>query len=68
MKYFYLIAAIIPTIAFADEDCATRRNVPENVMSLQDVVYMGLCRNPQTAAAYASLQSSRFNKNAGYAN
>lgn len=68
MKYFYLIAAVIPTIAFADEDCATRRNVPENVMSLQDVVYMGLCRNPQTAAAYASLQSSRFNKNAGYAN
>jgi outer membrane protein TolC len=44
------------------------RTVPNGVQSLQDVINLGLCRNPQTAAAYASLRSSHFNKNAGYAN
>ena len=69
MKYYVaIIAAFIPFIAFADDDCATRRTVPEGVQSLQDVINLGLCRNPQTAAAYASLRSSHFNKNAGYAN
>jgi outer membrane protein len=36
-------------------------------MDLQSVIEMGLCRNPDTAAAYYSLQSARYNKNAGYA-
>lgn len=69
MKFFAaVIAGLMPVMAVAADDCATRRTVPEDVLSLQDVVNLGLCRNPQTAAAYASLQSSRFNKNAGYAN
>jgi len=68
MKRFLLLALVLPTLAFADDDCATRRTVPDGEQSLQDVIQLGLCRNPQTAAAYASLQSSRYNKNAKYAN
>ena len=59
---------MMPFVAFGDDDCATMRNVPSGVQSLQDVINLGLCRNPQTAAAYASLRASHFNKNAGYAN
>lgn len=60
--------AIVPFMAVAaSEDCATMRYVPDGVQSLQDIVNLGLCRNPQTAAAYASLRASHFNKNAGYA-
>ena len=69
MKFrFAIIAGIIPFFAFGADDCVTMRNVPEGVQSLQDVINLGLCRNPQTAAAYAALRSSHFNKNAGYAN
>ena len=56
----------MPSIAFGANDCATMRTVPDSVQTLQDVVHLGLCRNPQTAAAYASLRSSHFNKNAAY--
>lgn len=68
MKKIYLLAAFVPTIAWGADDCATMRTAPSDVVGLQDVVKLGLCRNPQTAAAYASLKSARFNKNAGYAN
>ena len=64
--HFIIIAGILPCLAFADDDCATMRRVPDGVQSLQEVINLGLCRNPQTAAAYAALRSSRFNKNAGY--
>ena len=63
---FFAIMLILPAFAMADDDCATRRDVPDGVQSLQDVIKLGLCRNPQTAAAYASLRASHFNKNAGY--
>ena len=59
---------IMPTFVFGDDDCATMRHIPQSEQSLQDVIKLGLCRNPQTAAAYASLQSQRFNKNAAYSN
>lgn len=68
MKFFSVFACFVPIIAFGAEDCATMRTVPDGVQSLQDVINLGLCRNPQTAAAYASLRASHFNKNAGYAN
>lgn len=68
MKKMCILVSFIPTIAFGADDCATMRNIPDTVQSLQDVIKLGLCRNPQTAAAYASLRASHFNKNAGYAN
>lgn len=68
MKKALFVIAFCPVVAFGGEDCATMRTVPDGVQSLQDVINLGLCRNPQTAAAYASLRSSHFNKNAGYAN
>ncbi len=68
MKFYVaFIAGIMPFFAFGADDCATMRHVPEGPQSLQDVINLGLCRNPQTAAAYASLRSTHFNKNAGYA-
>lgn len=68
MKKLFIIASILPTVAFGADDCATLRSIPNGEQSLQDVIKLGLCRNPQTAAAYASLRASRFNKNAGYSN
>ena len=62
---------LVPMTAFAGNsgnDCASRKNVPDTVMDLNSVIEMGLCRNPQTAAAYASLQSQRYTKNAAYSN
>ena len=66
MKKLALIIACMPLCSFAADDCATMRYVPEKQLSLQDVLNLGLCRNPQTAAAYASLQSSRYTKNAAH--
>ncbi|MDE6571465.1 MAG: TolC family protein [Alphaproteobacteria bacterium] len=68
MKKYALICGLVPSLAWGVDDCATRRNVPDDELTLQQVIELGLCRNPQTAAAYASLQSARFGKNAGYAN
>ena len=66
MKKLWFIATLLPMVAFGADDCATMRNVPDGVQSLSDVINLGLCRNPQTAAAYAALRSSHFTKNAAY--
>jgi len=68
VKKCFALLALFPMVAFGADDCATMRMVPENTQSLQDVIELGLCRNPQTAAAYQSLKSSQYSKNAGYAN
>ena len=65
-RIFAIIAAVLPALAFGADDCATMRRVPDGVQSLQDVINLGLCRNPQTAAAYAAMRSSHFSKNAAY--
>ena len=66
MKKLLILCAFFPLNVFAAEDCATMRNVPAGEIDLARVVELGLCRNPGTAAAYASLQASRFEKNAAY--
>ena len=66
-KCGFFIFCALPTVAFATDDCATMRNIPDTVLDLKQVVDFGLCRNPQTAAAYASYRSSHFTKNAAYA-
>lgn len=66
-KIFIPFFVGLPFVAFGAEDCATMRDVPEHDLSLQEVVELGLCRNPQTASAYASLRAARFNKNKSYA-
>ncbi len=65
-RIFAVITAFLPALAFGADDCATMRRVPDGVQSLQDVINLGLCRNTQTAAAYAAMRSSHFNKNAAY--
>lgn len=67
MKKYVLFLAMLPGIALADDDCATMRNVPDTTLTLQQVIDFGLCRNPQTAAAYASYRSAHFTKNSAYA-
>jgi len=57
---------MFPLCAMADSDCATTHYVPDYEMTLQDVINLGLCRNPQTAAAYMALQSARYSKNAAH--
>ncbi len=66
-KIFIPFFVGLPLVAFGAEDCATMRDLPEQELSLQEVVELGLCRNPQTASAYASLRAARFNKNKSYA-
>ena len=68
MKKYWLFFVFFPFSVWAENDCATMHDVPNNVLSLQQVLDLGLCRNPQTSAAYASLRSARFTKNAAYAN
>ena len=66
MKLYIYLFALTPLCAMASEDCATLKTLPDTEMTLVEVVNMGLCRNPHTAAAYASLQSARFTKNSNY--
>ena len=66
MKYYAHLFIFLPMCAFANQDCATMRHVPQHEMTLIEIVNMGLCRNPHTAAAYAALQSARFTKNAAH--
>ncbi len=68
MKKFFILAVFAPIVAFGADDCATIRTMPSGEQSLSDIINLGLCRNPQTAAAYASMRSSHFNKNAAYSN
>ena len=64
---FFLLCAV-PFSAFAiTDDCMTRMDVPTEKLNLPQVIELGLCRNPQTAAAYMAYESARFSKNAGYA-
>lgn len=65
-----LITAIclLPSTVMAADDCLSRKDVPVGEMNLQQVIELGLCRNPQTSSAYLAAESARLNKNAGYAN
>lgn len=68
-KLPFLTFLLMPIYAFgANNDCATRLNAPSERLNLPQVIELGLCRNPQTSAAYLSYESARFSKNAGYAN
>ena len=69
MKKFFIALCVLPASALAasDENCRTMTTVPDGELTLQQVIGLGLCRNPETASAYLSLESARFNKNAGYA-
>lgn len=58
---------IMPFSAFAADDCMTRTDVPAGKLNLPQVIELGLCRNPQTAASYMSYEASRLQKNMGYA-
>ncbi len=58
---------LVPFSAFATDNCATRTTVPSERLNLPQVIDLGLCRNPQTAASYMAYESARLSKNMGYA-
>ncbi|MBR6685182.1 MAG: TolC family protein [Alphaproteobacteria bacterium] len=67
-KVMFLAVFFAPCLAFgAVEDCLTRTTVPDSVLSLPEIIELGLCRNPSTTASYLAYESSRLSKNAGYA-
>jgi len=66
MKYLFYFTLFFPLSALATQDCAFVRHVPNKELNLVEVVNLGLCRNPQTAAAYMTLQSARYTKNAAH--
>ena len=67
-KALFLPVFFAPCMVFAAaNDCLTRTTVPDTVLTLPEVIDLGLCRNPSTTASYLSYESSRLSKNAGYA-
>lgn len=67
MKKLLCLLCLLPTQLWAMQDCMSMNEVPAGKLTLQEVIELGLCRNPETASAYLSLESARFSKNAGYA-
>lgn len=68
-KIVLTLLCAMPLNAWAAiDDCMTRTNVPDTELNLQEVIELGLCRNPQTAASYLAYESARLSKNAEYAN
>lgn len=66
MRKLLVLLMFFPTVVFAADDCAELTSVPESVLTISDVIDLGLCRNPQTAAAHAALRAQKYNKNAAY--
>ncbi len=66
MKKLLILCGFLPSFVFAADDCASMRTVPDKIFTISEVVDLGLCRNPQTASAYASLRAAHFDKNAAY--
>ncbi len=66
LPLFMLFLEPLSAIAGVD-DCMTRTTVPDEKLTLPQVIELGLCRNPQTTASYLSYESARLSKNANYA-
>lgn len=67
-KRLFLLGILCPMVANAAiDDCMTRTTVPSEPMDLKQIIDLGLCRNPQTAASFLAFESARMSKNAGYA-
>ncbi|MCL1902060.1 MAG: TolC family protein [Alphaproteobacteria bacterium] len=62
-----LVTFMGPSAFAAKKNCNDITSAPTHVMTLDEVVRVGLCRNPQTAAAYLAAESARLSKNTGYA-
>ena len=45
----------------------TRTTVPDEKLTLTQIIELGLCRNPQTASSYLAYESARLSKNTKYA-
>lgn len=68
-KLAFFSLFLVPFSAFADSgDCMTRTDVPSETLNLNQVIELGLCRNPQTMSSYLAYESARLTKNAKYAN
>lgn len=67
-KFGFFSLFLVPFSVFANSnDCMTRTDVPSEILNLQQVIELGLCRNPQTMSSYLAYESARLSKNANYA-
>ena len=67
-KFGFFSLFLVPFSVFANtNDCMTRTDVPSETLNLQQVIELGLCRNPQTMSSYLAYESARLSKNANYA-
>ena len=67
-KFGFFSLFLVPFSVFANtNDCMTRTNTPSETLNLQQVIELGLCRNPQTMSSYLAYESARLSKNANYA-
>ncbi|MBQ8729205.1 MAG: hypothetical protein IJY77_02805 [Alphaproteobacteria bacterium] len=56
-KLLFLLMGCVPFAAGAAvDDCMTRTTVPDGRLNLPQVIDLGLCRNPQTAASYMAYE------------
>ena len=61
--FLFLVSCLLSLSAHAaPDDCPALK--PDN--TLRDIIEIGLCRNPQTAASYLSARAAGFSKNAAY--
>ncbi len=67
MKKIFLFFGLFPIHVLANtQNCATMRHVPNKEISLQEIIELGLCRNPQTASAYMALKAADYTKKTSY--
>lgn len=66
--YTFFSLVLCPFVANAAIDnCFTRSDIPNEPMDIKQVIDLGLCRNPQTTAAFLAYESAQMSKNAAYA-
>lgn len=63
LSFFIMNFSLALTVASAADECPALNT--EN--TLQEIIEIGLCRNPTTKISYLSMEAARLNKNAAYA-
>ncbi|MCL2737560.1 MAG: TolC family protein, partial [Alphaproteobacteria bacterium] len=66
-KFIYALCFVSFALSAHAADCNTRKTVPGGPQTLQQIIELGLCRNPGTAAAFQAARQARMNRYAGMA-
>ena len=64
MKFKNILYALcLMPYALWAQDCATRTTVPAGELTLPEIIELGLCRNPNTSAAFLNMRAAQMNRN-----